>query len=253
MDLDPFAASSSEEPLEIPDPSEEEEAEILSAFETQTMSDTIWDENPVFTTSSGMEREEEVDPLADEHSGDVGELMGFEEDEELLDVFGATEELDFDQPADESQSLSDARAVQEIAEDMLGDDLWGEDAIGPTAPTVVDSESDEIVDELPLESLNSLDGLAEDTGLERSEALDDLLSEEWDDGGDAIAQSTVTEELVLEDDDIDPLADLFADDETDSFAESLDLSAGSSKNDSGLLDAIAEDPFAELEDPFAEL
>ncbi|MDJ1183444.1 hypothetical protein [Roseofilum casamattae] len=258
LDLDLFATSSSEEPLEIPDPSEEEEAEILSAFETQTMSETIWDEeqDPVFTTSSGSEGEEEVNPFADENSGDVSELMGFEEDEELLDVFGVTEELDFGEPEEdfqESQSLSDAKAVQEIAEDMLGDDLWGETSIGPTAPTVVDFESDEIVDELPSESLNSLDESAGDTASERSEALEDLLSEEWDDGGNTIAQSTLTEELVLEDDDIDPLADLFADDETDSFAESLDLSEESSKNDSGLLDAIAEDPFAELEDPFAEL
>ncbi|MBP0031216.1 hypothetical protein, partial [Roseofilum sp. Guam] len=271
---DPFS-SADQQPLGIPEASEEEEAEILSAFEMDTMSETIWND-----MSSSEETSVETEALLDvfepeeeevqipldlpDFSSEMTEEYGEAEetDADLLDVFGDTEELDFPlgdqsnaiaEDRASAQALSDAKAIEEIGADM--GDLWEDSPVSHTAPTEVEPELEGMIDEFAQEELDSFGESVQDSILDHSDGLEALLSEDWE-KEEEITPPAITEELMLEEDDeVDPLADLFAeeDDATDPFAESLDLSEGSTQQEeSELFDALGDDPFADLEDPFEE-
>ncbi|MBP0014890.1 MAG: hypothetical protein J7525_17475, partial [Roseofilum sp. SID3] len=263
---DPFA-SADQQPLGIPEPSEEEEAEILSAFEMDTMSETIWNdmsspEESSVETEALLDvfepEEEEVQIPLDlpDFSSEVIEEYGEAEetDADLLDVFGDTEELDFplgdrsNAIAEDraiAQVLSDAKAIEEIGADM--GDLWEDSPVSHTAPTVVEPELEGMIDEFAQEELDSFGESVQDSILDQSDGLEELLSEDWE-KEEEITPPAITEELMLEEDEVDPLADLFAEDDNavDPFAESLDLSEGSTQQEeSELFDALGDDPFAD--------
>ncbi|MDJ1170681.1 hypothetical protein PMG71_14710 [Roseofilum sp. BLCC_M154] len=260
---DPFGSAETEL-LDIPEASEEEEAEILSAFETDTMSETIWND----TTSSEevfgeteelldvFEEEEEVQtPLeVPDFSSDVTEELVEGEEEDVLDVFGDTEEFDFEavDAQAEDRAVRDAKAVEEIEADM--GDLWEDLPVSHTAPTVVEPDAEGMIDEFAQEGLDSFGESVQESILDESDGLDELLSEDWEQEEEDITPPAMTEELMLEEEDeVDPLADLFADEEdADPFGESLDLSEESNQEGSELLNDLGEDPFADLEDPFEE-
>ncbi len=285
-DEDFFGGGSSEaESLDIPQASEEEEAEILSAFETETMSETIWDDSASFDEISGNREESDGENLMgfeedEDNDRDLVEIFDGDESEvqvssevpgsyagvvgnaekideletELLDVFGDTEELDFPEMRQEVSDFGnpiDTAVMESLQADMLQEDLWNESPVSHTAPTIVEPDLEEMIDEFPQEGLDSLEESTEDSVLSGSEGLDDLLSEDWEEEERAIAPDIMAEELVLEgEDEIDPLADLFNDEETDPFA--MDSSKSLKEEDSGIFDALGEDPFGELEDPFAQ-
>jgi hypothetical protein len=152
----------------------------------------------------------------------------------------------------EDRALRDAKAVEEIEADM--GDLWEDSPVSHTAPTVVEPDAEGMIDEFAQEGLDSFGESVQESILDESDGLDELLSEDWEQEEEDITPPAMTEELMLEEEDeVDPLADLFADEEdADPFGESLDLSEESNQEGSELFNDLGEDPFADLEDPFED-
>ena len=263
--VDPFGESSGETPA-----GEEDEVEILSAFDMEEESESFWDESQAAAaTTAGSHPSGELSFDSQEaptmEEGDVEILETFDTDEALdlgweepqvpaaaSPVANGSDESQLVDPLDESSTLAsltdeDADLMSAFDPDIEAPELDEPQPYPGTTAADLGIEEREVLEDFGDEASMDLsdeafDSSVENTdspGYDESDPLAALLSEDLPEEG----QSLSTEEAIDldEDNELDPLAALFAEEPGDS--EDPFQSEVADDDDSELLEAFNSDPF----------